>query len=191
MKKQGCGMVMATFDGYRINISTGKKEKFATKDRGRITRNLSGKYCFWYDASIEGHWSYNVEENKKHKITSKEIGIFGDEKNDRPMDPSSYGYEGFSKDDEYIIIYDRYDIWLVDPDNNEKPKRITDGRASKKIHRIIDTDREESTTDLSTPLLIHVFDENDKSESYVSLDVASLGTNQSCTKEMSDWIGHL
>jgi len=161
------------FDGYRIDISTGEKEKFATKDRGRISRSPSGKYCFWYDASIEGHWSYNVEENKKYKITSKDIGTFGDEQNDRPMDPSSYGYQGYSVDDEYIIIYDRYDIWLVEPNKKESPKKITNGRSSKKIYRIIDTDREESAIDLSKPLLVHVFDEQDKSESYISLDAAT------------------
>lgn len=161
------------FDGYRIEIRTGDTKKFATKERGRISRSSSGKYCFWYDASIQGHRSYNVEENKINKITSKEIGIFGDEKNDRPMDPTSYGYHEFSKNDEFIIIYDRYDIWLIDPDNDNEPRRITNGRKDNKIYRVVDTDPDDKTTDLSVPLLVHVFDENDKSEAYASLDVIS------------------
>jgi len=161
------------FDGYRIDVRTGDTKKFATKERGRISRSPSGKYCFWYDASIQGHWSYNVDKNKRNKVTSKEIGVFGDEKNDRPMDPTSYGFHGFSNNDDFIIMYDRYDIWLIDPDNKIKPGKITNGRGDKKIYRIIDTEPDNKTTDLSKPLLVHVFDEEDKSESYVSLDATS------------------
>ncbi len=159
------------FDGYRIDVNTGDNIKFATKERGRISRSPSGKYCFWYDASIEGHWSYNVEENKKYKMTSKDVGTFGDEKNDRPMDPRSYGYHGFSDNEDFLIIYDRYDIWLIDPNNKIEAKNITNGRSNKKVHRIINTDSEAKTTDLLSPLLIHVFDENDKSEAYISHDL--------------------
>lgn len=161
------------FDGYRIDVKSGEKEKFATKARGRIFRSPNGKYCFWYDAAIEGHWLYNVSENKTYKVTSKEVGIFGDELNDRPMDPGSYGYHGFSDNDEFILIYDRYDIWVVDASNRIKPERITNGRSTQKVHRIVDTDREKETTDLLSPLLIHVFDENDKSEAYISHDLTT------------------
>ncbi len=161
------------FDGYRIDLNSGDKRQFATKARGRMARSPEGRYCFWYDASIQGHWTYNVEKHKKYQVTSKEIGLFGDEKNDRPMDPTSYGSPGFSSDEEYFIVYDRYDIWLIDPDNKEEARKITQGRSSQKVHRIISTDHEEKTIDLSRPLLLHVFDENDKSEAYVSFDLSS------------------
>ena len=161
------------FDGYRIDLEKGKKEKFVTQARGRINRSPSGNYCFWYDASLEGHWCYDVRKNKTYQLTSKEIGVFGDEENDRPMDPRSYGYHEFSKDDKYLILHDRYDIWLVDLENKEDPRRITSGREVEKVYRIVDLDREGETTDLSKPLLLHVFDETDKSESYHSFDLAS------------------
>lgn len=159
------------FDGYRIDITTGKKKQFVDGARGRMVRSPSGKFCFWYDASIGGHWSYDIENDKVHSITSKEIGVFGDELNDRPMDPSPYGYEGFSDEDQFLILYDRYDIWLVDPRNQTKPSKITNGRSDQKVYRIIDLDPEQRTTSLNKPLLIHVFNEKDKSESYVSLDI--------------------
>ena len=68
-----------------------------------------------------------------HQIASKKTGKFGDEKNDRPMDPYSYGYEGFSDNEEYLIIYDRYDIWLFDPTNAKQAKKITNGRDAEQI----------------------------------------------------------
>lgn len=161
------------FDAYRIDISTGEQVQFASQQRGRISISSNGKFCFWYDASIQGHWAYDIEGNKANQITSKEISRFGDEKNDRPMDPRSYGNAGFTTDDEFFIIYDRYDIWLVDPMNRVDPKCITQGRSSKMVHRIIDLDIENKTTDLTKPLLVHVFDEKDKSESYISIDVSA------------------
>lgn len=159
------------FDGYRIDVESGDKVKFTSQSRGRMLRSPNGKYCMWYDASIQGHWAYDVEDNVVHQITSKTLGKFADELNDRPMDPSSYGYFGFSDDDQFVLLYDRYDIWVIDPSNSIKANKITDGRKNKKVHRIIKLDIEEETIDLLKPILIHVFDENDKSESYVSLDL--------------------
>jgi hypothetical protein len=161
------------FDGFRIDVSTGAKSKFISKSRGRMMRSPNGKYCLWYNDSTGSHWTYNVAEGKKNQVTSKDISAFGDERNDRPMDPFAYGFHGFSDNDQFVIIYDRYDIWIIDPNNKISPKKITAGREDKKVHRIIDLDIEKKTTDLLSPILIHVFDEKDKSESYVSLDITS------------------
>jgi len=160
------------FDGYRIDLETGKREKFITKERGRLRRSPSGKYATWYNASKKAHFTYNVETNQVKQITSEEIGIFYDEKNDRPMDPWDYGFTGFTNNEDYIMMYDRYDIWLIDPDGDELPRRITNGREIKKKYRYIDFDLEESIIDISSnTIMLHSFDEVDKSESYEYLDL--------------------
>ncbi|MFT4535432.1 MAG: dipeptidyl aminopeptidase/acylaminoacyl peptidase [Saprospiraceae bacterium] len=160
------------FDGYRINLSTGKKEKFITKERGRVRRSPNGKYAMWYNASKKAHFAYNVETNTIKQITSEEIGIFYDELNDRPMDPWDYGYAGYTNDEKYIIMNDRYDIWFIDPDGVEAPQRITNGRETKTKYRYMDFDLEESIIDISSNfLMLHSFNETDKSQAYEHLDL--------------------
>jgi len=157
------------FDGYRINLETGKKEKFITKERGRIRRSPKGKYAMWYNATKKAHFAYNVETNTIKQITSEEIGIFYDEQNDRPMDPWDYGYAGYTNDEKYIIMNDRFDIWFIDPEGVEAPKKITKGRESKTKYRYIDFDIDESIIDISSDILmLHSFNENDKSHGYAS-----------------------
>lgn len=157
------------FDGYRINLSTGKKEKFITKERGRLRRSPSGKYALWYNATKRAHMVYNVESNTIKQVTSEDIGVFYDEQNDRPMDPWDYGYAGYTNNEENIIMYDRYDIWFVDPEGVRPPLRVTKGRENKKKYRYIDFDLDESIVDVSSDILMmHSFNEADKSHGYES-----------------------
>ncbi len=44
-----------------------------------------------------------------------------------------YGSPGWT-DDNRLVIYDRYDIWLV-PTNGQRPIKITGGRGERKVHR--------------------------------------------------------
>jgi len=159
------------FDAYKIDLKSRKKTKILEKERGRMWSSPKGRFNVWYDSGKKAHFAYDLLDNRKRQLTSTDLGTFYDEKNDRPMDPWSYGDDGFTTDEKYLILYDRYDIWLIDPTGTIKPKRITNGRKDEIVHRIIDLDYEESYTDISKPLLIHAFDEKDKSESYVSLDV--------------------
>lgn len=159
------------FDAYRINLETGQKDEMCTKERGRLSLSPSGNYAVFYNATDKAHYAYNVLSNKRKKITSTKIGVFYDEKNDRPMDPYPYGDAGFTSDEEFILMYDRFDIWLIDPDGKDKAKKITNGRQSKHVYRLIDTDDEEKTININKPLLLHRFNEKDKSEAYVSLDL--------------------
>ena len=65
---------------------------------------------------------------------NEELSILTDEK-------PPYGLGGWTKDGSHLLLYDRYDIWLLKPDGKD-PKRLTDGRKDKVIHRRIRLDFE-------------------------------------------------
>ena len=50
---------------------------------------------------------------------------FFDEEHDTPNLPNAYGLMSWSQNDKKMLIYDRYDIWEVDPDGVHKSIRIT------------------------------------------------------------------
>jgi dipeptidyl aminopeptidase/acylaminoacyl peptidase len=164
-------------DMYLINMETGVKKKFANKIKGSARISPAGKFVYWFNA-VDTVWqTYNTATSQTNTVTNNQITKFYDELNDRPMLPDSYGNLGWTKDDKMFLIYDRYDIWIIDPTNKEQPKRLTKGRESQTSYRYIRTDPEEIYIDPSKELLLSLFDENTKQSGFAK--VRFDGKNQS------------
>lgn len=108
----------------------------------------------------------------------------GDEEDDHPDFPSSYGLAGWTKDDSRILVYDRYDIWSLNPKANEAPINLTKiGRTEKVRFRYIRLDNEERFIDPEKELLLSAFNEATKAAGYYKLNVK---TNQLTKLLISD-----
>ncbi|MFA6771011.1 MAG: prolyl oligopeptidase family serine peptidase, partial [Bacteroidales bacterium] len=69
------------------------------------------------------------------------------------------------------LIYDRYDIWVVDPFGNNQPVNLTvTGRQNKITYRYIQTDPLEEFIDFSSTLLLSGFDNTTKGYGYYSIN---------------------
>ena len=160
-------------ESYVYNLSKGSKKLIAKKEEGNMSVSPFGKYVYWYSRPDSTWKSYDVKKSKIKEIAGNQISIFYDEKNDRPMLPYSYRMATWINNDEYLIIYDRYDLWKIDPSNKKKAVRLTDGREKKIIYRYVSLEKEQQWIDGKQKILLHVFNENDKSSGYVSLDLSS------------------
>jgi dipeptidyl aminopeptidase/acylaminoacyl peptidase len=89
------------------------------------------------------------------------------------MYPNDYGIAGWTKNDAAILIYDRYDIWSVDPSGVMSPKNLTNGRASKTTYRYASLDPDERSIDPGQSLLLHTFNHKHKTSGYTNLDLRS------------------
>ena len=153
-------------DLYLVDIATGEEQLIGTKIKANPQMSPGGKYVYWYN-SVDTVWqTYQIQTGAIHTITNNDDINFFDESNDRPMLPGSYGIAGWTEDDEYILIYDDYDIWKIDPSNAESPQPITNGRNSEVRYRYIDPDRETHYIDSQEPLLLSLFDKSNKSSGY-------------------------
>jgi dipeptidyl aminopeptidase/acylaminoacyl peptidase len=150
-------------DIYAINVNDGSK-KMVKKDMvGFMSPQFispTGKYIMWYDSKARNYFAWDGDSTKN--ITAKIKFPLWNEEHDSPSDPAPYGVMGWGKDDENVMVYDRYDIWQVNL-NNLDTTQITYGRKSKIRYRYIQTDREEKAI-LSTVRLLKIFKENDKTE---------------------------
>jgi len=154
-------------DVYKVKIETGEVTQVAHAVHGSPRISPEGKYLYWY-SSIDSSWvSHNLSQNTSATIANSKLSEFSNELHDAPSYPRSYGIAGWSKNDEHIIIYDRYDLWLIDPNMTTKPKNLTNGRPQKKKYSYINLDSEEKNIDLDKNILLYVFDEKDKSSGYV------------------------
>ncbi|MCZ0211950.1 hypothetical protein OZK63_42070, partial [Streptomyces sp. UMAF16] len=71
-------------------------------------------------------------ETQQYYTVGKDINVaLYDETNDVPDDPYNYGVAGFTENDQFIWLYDRFDIWQVDPMGKARSIQITNGRGTK------------------------------------------------------------
>jgi len=153
-------------DVYKVNISTGEKINIAESIHARPTMSPAGNYIYWYDRKDAAWIAHNVTTNATKTFADNSISIFNNELHDAPSYARSYGIEGWTTDEKFIIVNDRYDLWLMDPNNSIAPERLTKGRENKIKYTYIKLDDEEDFINLDEPILVKIFDEKDKSSGY-------------------------
>ena len=160
-------------DLYLINTKNGITTKIAKEVKASANLSPAANYVFWFSWPDTAWFAYSIKEAKIRQITKHSIAPFYDELNDRPMHPAPYSIAGWTKDDRYVLIYDRYDIWKIDPKGVEKPINLTNGREKELTYRYIKLDKEERFIDDKKELLLHLFDHETKASGYASLSLKS------------------
>ena len=126
-------------DFYLININTGKAT--LTKKDCRAVPQVSpmGNYLYWYN-TIDTSWNtYNITSGIEYKNTNPKLIQCAYELNDIPNPPEAYGIAGWLKNDEAFLIYDRFDIWKINPENKYSPINLTINGKQKMInYQVID-----------------------------------------------------
>jgi len=142
-------------DTYLVNTDDGSRKPLLTKQSGSISFSPNARYGLYFDGK---DWnSISIPDGKVVNLTNGLGPNFWQENNDTPSTPGSYGNGGWTKDEKYVLLYDRYDIWQVAPDGSGA-KNLTDGagRKDKIIFRLVNirTDPNERWIDPQQPLLL-------------------------------------
>ncbi len=150
-------------DVYLVNVKTGERKLIAKKIRsGNISPK--GKFVMWFDWKAHQYMSYDVATAKTIVVT-KDIKVpLYDEDDDHPDDPPPHGIMGWHENDAALYVYDKFDIWKIDPTGTVKPVCITNGTGRKKqlTFRNSVLDREERAVKDGQTLLFGVFDNKEK-----------------------------
>ena len=160
-------------DFYLVDINSGEAEKIKTDCRATPSVSPDGKFVYWYNA-IDTTWNtYEISTGTEYEITQPETIQAADELNDRPMMASSYRNAGWLKNDEAILIYDRYDLWKVDPTNSTDPVNLTkNGRNEKINYRLVRFNPEPNTgIDPSEIILLTGHNEVSRADAYYAFDL--------------------
>jgi len=163
----------AARDLYIVNLKSGTKKKIATAEVGFPRISPDGKYALWYNNEERNWKSVELSSAKVRTITENNIVTFSNELHDSPSNPRPYGVAFWTEDDKHVIINDRYDLWQVDPSGKKKPERLTNGRATKTIHRYVKLESETYNIPHDSIILLSLFDETDKSGGLAYLDLSS------------------
>ena len=163
-------------DAWLINLDTGKRRPILEKVKWNTSISPSGEYVVWFDGEKK-HWYAKSTANEKAKPVKMSKGIryaLQNELHDTPNLARQYGSAGWSKDDAFLV-YDRYDIWELDPTGEEKPFNLTEGqgRKSEISFRYQRLDNEERTIDLEKQMVLQAFNRKSKASGYYALNLAT------------------
>jgi len=152
-------------DIYVIGTSDGQRKLVQKEWKGNIlSPSYNGIILVYYDEPQKKYFAYNALTNKTTQIAKDIKTSLFDEENDLPDDPNAYGIAKWMDNNQQLIIYDRYDLWLVDVNGVSASVKLTNGRANKIISRFVETDPERKVLTNNATILIKGFSEIDKSE---------------------------
>jgi dipeptidyl aminopeptidase/acylaminoacyl peptidase len=156
-------------DLYLVDVKTGERKLIGKKIRsGNISPK--GKFVMWFDWKTHQYMSYEIATGKT-VVATKDIKVpLFDEDDDHPDDPPPHGVMGWHENDAALYVYDKFDIWKIDPTGKEKPVSITNGIGRKKqlTFRYTTLDREERFVKDGQTLLLSVFDNKEKGNGWVT-----------------------
>lgn len=133
------------------------------------------KYAVWfrdkhyYIADVATGEVRNVSENLPVPVW--------DDSDDHPSPAMAFGTPFWSKDDKELLVYDRYDIWALDPAGKRQPVCITAGEGRKRNlrFRFKETDKEQRFVEPGETMLLEVFDYTDKYNGLATLKYSPKG----------------
>jgi dipeptidyl aminopeptidase/acylaminoacyl peptidase len=161
-------------DLYLLDVQTGTRQLLAEEIRGGASISPTGAFVYWWDG---GEWQSDEPRGwmvmdvatKQVRNVTERIGLpLYDEISDTPSPPGSYGSGGWTADDRYMVLYDAFDAWLVDPRGREEPKNLTAGfgRANNLRLRIDKTGWEDPTVPLDKDVVLTAFDVKTRADGF-------------------------
>ncbi|MFT4023859.1 MAG: prolyl oligopeptidase family serine peptidase, partial [Flavihumibacter sp.] len=156
---------------YVIDVKNGTRKLVATGLKRNYERlSPNGKYIAWYDTEGKNWKVYDIASSKT-AVLSKGITVpLYDEEDDHPDDAPAHGFMGWLEGDEAAFIYDRYDIWQVDPSGGRPAVCITkgEGRRNRIAIRYNHLDPETDYIKKGDWLLMDLFDYKQKGANWMS-----------------------
>lgn len=115
-------------DVWIISLKDGKARKLMEGvEIKSLEASPEGNYLTWYDPAKKHWFSWNRATDQIKNITEKITVPLWKELHDTPELAPAYGNGGWREGDKSFFIYDKYDVWEVDPKGEKEPQMITGG----------------------------------------------------------------
>jgi dipeptidyl aminopeptidase/acylaminoacyl peptidase len=161
-----------TADLYLVDIKTGERTKVQDRIEDRYLEiSPGGRYLLYLQGNQ--YWAVNTATRAIVNITKNAATSFVDRESDATVQQKpAFGVAGWTKDDEAVILYDKFDLWRVAADGSGAI-RLTNGAAEQVRHRYVRLDPDEEWIDDGKPMHIALFGIWTKQAGYARFDPAT------------------
>ena len=178
---------------YIVDVNTGKQTEVVADLPGSARISPKGNAVVYYN-NVEGNWyAYDVK-SKVTKQLNKGLNVsFADETFDMPDNASSYGIQGWTDNDESVLIRDRFDIWEFFLSSNKAPRMVTNGYGRKNniAFDLLNVEEDKRSFSRNEQLILAAFNENTKEAGYFTTEVKSTKAPQLVTMQPYSGFGSL
>ncbi len=155
-------------DVYLVDATTGVRTLVMKKMKQQPALSAFAKYLAYFNG---GAWqARNIVTGKTVNLTGslKDVHFFDEELASDADEPRPFGIMGWTKDDARMLVYDKYDVWELDPTGVAAPINVTAGAGKKTdiTYRMALTDREEPGIDATQPLILSALQHETKEGGY-------------------------
>lgn len=149
-------------DIYTIDPNSGARKRIKENLFGETSVSPDGKFVLWYDAKVRQYFTWkagkvkNISGGIKTKLYKEDF--------DMPTEPPAYGVMTWTRSDLAVLVYDKYDIWQLDPDVVVAPINLTrgEGRKNKITYRYVNPNPDEKFVSPAQEILLSMFAEKSK-----------------------------
>ena len=168
-------------DIYLIDIETGARTKVKDGiDDQYLQASPGGRYLLYLQA--DQYWTIDTATRAAANISKAAQTSFINRESDATVKQKpAFGVAGWTKNDEAVILYDKFDAWRVAA-NGSSATRLTDGATEQIRHRYARLDPDEEWIDTSQPIHFGLFGIWTKRSGYARLDPGAATASRSCSK---------
>jgi dipeptidyl aminopeptidase/acylaminoacyl peptidase len=143
-----------------VALATGARRPLARK-AVEVSLSPGGAFTLLWDRSRR-HWIAVRMRDCRRTVLAAHAGVnFFDETDDHPAPPPPYGLGPWLAGDRGVIVYDRYDPWLVDPTTGSAVNLTHGfGRGTQTVYSVLDTDPDGEPLPARSPFLLSLRDQH-------------------------------
>lgn len=173
-------------DGSRKIIKTGVIDGF-----DQVGISPSEKWLNWFDETAGAYKSFEIATGTVHTITDASTSWVMAEDDHSGVTPTwPTGLPTWLAQDEAVLIYDNYDIWLVDPSGKKKPQNLTNGLGAREQIKFtlanIGADLQAASVARKSKLLLRATDTQNQDRGFYRLTLGKNGDPEKLV--MGPWI---
>jgi dipeptidyl aminopeptidase/acylaminoacyl peptidase len=148
-----------------VDLSSGTRTDVAASIEDRyVQASPGGRYVIYLQK--DHYWTVDLATGRQANITSTIATSFVDRESDATGDQKpAFGVAGWSRDDRTVLLYDKFDIWEVNPDGSGAA-RLTAGAPEQVRSRYVRLDPDETQIDRTKPMLVSQFGWRSKKSGY-------------------------
>lgn len=163
-------------DLYIVNVNTGERRFVAKAPLELSSLSPEDKYVIWF--KDRNYYVYDIATGNTVCVSEKIEYPLWEEEQDTPMARQPYGLMAWTAGDDAVLVYDKHDIWSIDPTGKNAPVNLTKGEGRKLNYRYrrIKTDPEQINLAQGEEVLLNLFDYTTKENGLATMKIGAPAT---------------